>query len=267
LRTKGEADLIKLRMTIESFTLMRPVEVYASLPHGILCGRAPYRALWMLHSAMKGGEMFFESRAVLELAERENLALIAPCLGLGYFTNSAHEAQADFLKEEFLTAMRRSLPVSEKRADNFVLGVSMGGFGAFRWALDAPDTFAGAAAVSSLLDPRIPLDERAMKDRKQRALILMFTKVMRSRLLTAEGEVTPEADLRAMLLAGKRAGLLPKLALYHGEQDYFALNSSAAFHDFCVGEGIAIVRHTAPGAHDFAYWDQTLPEAMEWLLA
>jgi S-formylglutathione hydrolase FrmB len=254
-------------MTMESFALMRPVEVYASLPHGILCGYAPYRALWMLHSAMKGGEMFFENRAVLELAERENLALIAPCLGLGYFTDSPHEAQADFLKGEFLTAMRRSLPISEKRADNFVLGVSMGGFGAFRWALDAPDTFAAAAAVSSSLDPRIPADERIMKDRKQRALFLMFTKVTRSRLLSAEGEVRPEADLRAMLLAGKRAGLLPRLALYHGEQDYFALNSNAFFYDFCMGEGIDIARRTSPGAHDFAYWDRTLPEAAEWLLA
>jgi S-formylglutathione hydrolase FrmB len=221
----------------------------------------------MLHSAMKGGEMFFENRTVVELAERENLVLIAPCLGMGYFTNSAYEAQADFLKGEFLTAMRRSLPISEAREDNFILGVSMGGFGAFRWALDTPDVFAGAVAISSSLDPRIPIDERAMKDRKQRALVLMFAKTMRARLLTAEGKMTPDTDLQAMLLAGKRSCSLPRLALYHGETDYFALNSNEAFYKLCIEEDIAVARYTAPGVHDFDYWDRTFPEATKWLLA
>jgi S-formylglutathione hydrolase FrmB len=254
-------------MTMESFTLMRPVEIRALLPHGILSGAAPYRALWMLHSAMKDGEMFFENRAVLELAEQENLAMIAPCLGMGYFTNSAYEAQADFLKGEFLSAMRRSLPISEKREDNFVLGVSMGGFGAFRWALDTPDVFVAAAAVSSAFDPRIPIDERAMKDRKLRALILMFKNVMRTRLLSPDGEMNPDADLRAMLLAGKRAGMLPGLFLYHGDRDYFALNANNEFYNFCKKEGIDIELYTEPGTHDFAYWDRVLPVAIERLLS
>jgi S-formylglutathione hydrolase FrmB len=252
---------------MESFTLMRPVEIRALLPHGILSGATPYRALWMLHSAMKGGEMFFENRAVLELAERENLAMMAPCLGMGYFTNSSYEMQADFLKGEFLSAMRRSLPISEKREDNFVLGVSMGGFGAFRWALDTPGVFIAATAVSSAFDPRVPMDARAMKDRKLRALILMFKNIMRTRLLSPDGEMNPDADLHTMLLACKCTGTLPRLALYHGEQDYFALSANDEFYDFCKKEGVGIERRTAPGSHDFAYWDRALPSAIEDLLS
>jgi S-formylglutathione hydrolase FrmB len=252
---------------MDSYTLMRPVEIHARLPHGILSGRVPYRALWMLHSAMEGGGMFFENRAVLELAERENLVLIAPSLGMGYFVNASYEAQADFLKGEFLSAMRRALPVSERREDNFVLGVSMGGFGAFRWALDTPGVFAAAAAISSAFDPCVPIDERAMKDRKQRALILLFGKIMRERLLSSDGEPVSGADLRAMVREGKRAGMLPRLLLYHGEQDYFAWNASKEFYDFCTGEGADAERHTSPGAHDFDYWDRTLPLAMGRLLS
>ena len=55
-----------------------------------------------------------------------------------------HEQTLTFLQEEFLPAMRAMFPLSEKREDTFVGGLSMGGYGAVKWALTFPQTFSGS---------------------------------------------------------------------------------------------------------------------------
>jgi S-formylglutathione hydrolase FrmB len=259
--------MIKLKMSLDSYTLLRPVEVLAALPHGILSGPPPYRVLWALHSAINDASMFFEHRGLLELAELNNLAIVAPSLGNGFFTNSPYEMQADFLKSEFFDAMRRTLPLSERREDNFILGVSMGGFGALRWALDAPGAFAAAVSVSGAFDPRITLDERAMKDRKLRALaILTAKKLMPSRLFAEDGSLNPCSDLTALLRAAKKSGGVPRIALYHGQDDFLVSNQNAAFKAVCDAECVPAALTASPGGHDSAYWDKTIPRTVKRLL-
>lgn len=48
--------------------------------------------------------------------------------------------------------MRQLLPLSTARADNFVGGVSMGGFGAFKLAFSHPDWFSAVMAMSPVVD-------------------------------------------------------------------------------------------------------------------
>ncbi|MBW7462496.1 prolyl oligopeptidase family serine peptidase, partial [Paenibacillus sepulcri] len=54
---------------------------------------------------------------------------------------------------EELPALARSFfPLSDRREDNFVAGLSMGGYGAFKLALSHPDRYAAAASLSGALD-------------------------------------------------------------------------------------------------------------------
>ena len=56
-----------------------------------------------------------------------------------------------FVSEELPAAARRMLPLSDRRADNFVAGQSMGGYGAFKLALGRPDCFAAGMSVIGAL--------------------------------------------------------------------------------------------------------------------
>src|SRR6185369_8754010 len=58
----------------------------------------------------------------------------------------------DFLAGELPATVERFFKVSTRRADTFVAGLSMGGYGAFKWALREPQRFAAAAALSGALD-------------------------------------------------------------------------------------------------------------------
>ena len=67
-----------------------------------------------------------------------------------------------FISEELPAIARSFFPLSDRREDNFVAGLSMGGYGAFKLVLRFPDRFAAGASLSGALD----IGERS-KDRQE----------------------------------------------------------------------------------------------------
>lgn len=246
--------MMRLRITLPSTTLLRPVELAAALPYGFGATEPPYRAVWALHCAMSNGDFFFDSLDAAGIVDREQVAIIAPGMGNGYFVNSSYENQADFLNE-LLDAAREAFPLSRRPEDNAVIGVSMGGFGAVRWALDS-GAFGAAAAISGVFDCRVPPDDRMMKNRAQRALYAAFERVMRRCLLDGSGRVRPDADLEQILRKGRKEGAspFPRISLYCGEQDYLSLPQSRALEDACARHGCPVRLHLSAGEHDPVYW-------------
>lgn len=58
----------------------------------------------------------------------------------------------DYLTKEVIPEMRKLLPLSTKWSDNFVGGVSMGGFGALKLAFTHPDWFSAVIPMSPVVD-------------------------------------------------------------------------------------------------------------------
>ena len=57
-----------------------------------------------------------------------------------------------FISEEVPALARHFFPLSEDRNENYVAGLSMGGYGAFKLALSYPERYAAAASLSGTLD-------------------------------------------------------------------------------------------------------------------
>ena len=57
-----------------------------------------------------------------------------------------------FLSEELPALVNSWFNVSQRREDTFVAGLSMGGYGALKWALRQPERFAAAASLSGAVD-------------------------------------------------------------------------------------------------------------------
>lgn len=260
--------MIKLRMTIDSIVLYRPVEVVVAIPHGFLTPKGPFKTVWALHCAMGDGELFFHSLGLTGVIDKENIIVIAPSMGNGYYINSAFERQADFLNDELFPAIRDNLPVSTEPADNMLLGISMGGFGAIRWALESSGQFGAVAAISSVFDIKIPPDERAKKNREQRPMLKLFGEQLMPKLLLDEfGAVLPEADMDKLLSgATAKSSAKPRLALYCGEQDYLSLKQTSIFAENCKQRGLEVYLHLSPGGHNLAYWSGIVPNAIDWFL-
>lgn len=123
----------RFRISYPSRVLLRPVEIMAAL--SAKPNRVKKTCLWALHCAMEDGPFFLNYLDAARLAQHLDIAIIAPSLGNGFFMDTAYEAQGEFLRE-----LRENLPsilnISDKTEDNAVVGISMGGFGAIRWALE-----------------------------------------------------------------------------------------------------------------------------------
>ena len=251
--------MMRLRLSLPSTTLLRPVEIRAALPYGFGASDPPYRTIWALHCAMGDGDFFFDNLGAAEIVNREQVAIIAPSMGNGWFINSTFECQADFL-QEMLDAMRSLLPLSAQREDNAVVGLSMGGFGAVRWALHS-GAFASVAAISGVFDCRVPLDPRMMKNRAQRALHATFEKTMR-RLFLDENtqQMHPDVDI-ALILRNPPPSFFPNVELYCGDHDYLSLPQSTYLKELCSEHGCPVDLHLSQGGHDQTYWKKALQEA------
>jgi putative tributyrin esterase len=156
-----------------------------------------------------------------------------------------------FLSEELPALVGEFFRVSARREDTFVAGLSMGGYGAFRWALRQPERFAAAASLSGALDVTARRRSRPEDPR-------LFERVFGD-----EDVAGSPHDLHA-LLRGADPAALPALYLCCGTEDPL-LGENEAFRDTCAAAGVPLHAEFSPGAHDWAYWDARIQDVLAWL--
>ena len=249
--------MLRLRITLPSMSLLRPVDIAAALPTRFGADSSPCRTVWALHCAMSNGDFFFDRLEASNLVDKKQIAFIAPSLGNGFFINSCYEQQADCLQEILLT-LREQFSLSPQPESNLVVGISMGAFGALRWALTS-DQFGGVAAISGVFDCRIPADARLRTNRAQRALHAAFAKTMQRLLLNEDGTVRDDADFKSLI---SQARGCPTIALYCGRQDYLSLPQTLHLEQLCRQMGRPAALHLKDGEHDDRYWKDALYDAV-----
>jgi S-formylglutathione hydrolase FrmB len=88
--------------------------------------------LWLLHG-LSDDHTFWQRYSAIERHAREwQVGVVMPAVNRSFYTDmKAGGKYYTFMTEELPQAARAFFPLSTKRADNFVAGLSMGGYGAF----------------------------------------------------------------------------------------------------------------------------------------
>lgn len=86
-------------------------------------------------------------------AEEKNLAVVMPSGANMFYMDypNANENYSEFIGKELVKITRRMFPLSHKKEDTFIAGLSMGGYGAIRNGLKYHDTFGYIAGLSSAM--------------------------------------------------------------------------------------------------------------------
>ncbi|TVQ26012.1 MAG: esterase family protein, partial [Spirochaetaceae bacterium] len=145
--------------------------------------------------------------------------------------------------------VERCFRVGAGRKKTFVAGLSMGGYGALKYALTFPDRFAAVGAFSGSLDLRFRLDQAAegeLEERIARDVRLAFGDPPRLR---------PEDDL--VELAKRAAGRadLPAIYIACGSED-FLFDGNEHYHETLTELGIEHDYTVEPGIHEWGFWDR-----------
>lgn len=225
--------------------------------------------LYLLHGLSDDESIWLRRTSIDRYAAEKGLAVVMPRAGRSFYQDEAHgSAYWTFLSEELPEVVHRFLRVSTRREDTFVAGLSMGGYGAMRWALSHPDRFAAAASLSGALD----LAARA-GDLSGGALsgggldadspFLDFAPDVRDRVF--DGHFTPGGDNDLLALLGRSdASVLPALWVSCGRQDELLSHSE---HFVAAARAAGADPHVEypDGVHEWGLWDTQVRRVLDWL--
>ena len=144
-----------------SDALGRAVSVNVILPEnaktliGMTTGAgATYKTLYLLHGLSDDHTIWERRTSIERYAAEHGIAVVMPNGGRSWYTDMANGARYfTFITEELPVACRGFFRgMSDKREDNFIGGLSMGGYGAVKAALSFPERYAGCICLSGALD-------------------------------------------------------------------------------------------------------------------
>jgi S-formylglutathione hydrolase FrmB len=163
LHAQGRAEC----SVIKSEILQRPVRYCAFLPASFDEDKTRrYPVLYYLHGLgdneqsllnLGGWDVISDLRRQGKIGD---FIVLAPSAGRSFYLNSEdgkfrHE---DFFIKEFMPQMEKKYRVESTRATRGITGVSMGGYGALRFAFKYPGEFAAVSAQMPALIAELPKD-------------------------------------------------------------------------------------------------------------
>jgi S-formylglutathione hydrolase FrmB len=158
LKLKGETRMAWLQVNFQSNSLLRNTALHIVVPAEAPPGApprpiAPFKTLYLLHGLMGDAADWLVNAQIAELAQQFNLAVVMPSGDNSFYMDhaSSTEQYSAFIGKEVVEFTRALLPLSRKREDTLIGGLSMGGYGALYNGLRWNETFGHVIALSSAL--------------------------------------------------------------------------------------------------------------------
>ena len=258
---------------LQSRILKRPVHYCVQVPGNYDQKNASgelqrYPVLYYLHGLGDNEQSFARSGGwtlIEDLRARGKIGdflIVAPEGFASFYINSADGKvkYSDFFLREFLPYMAAKYRVAPGREGRAITGISMGGYGALRFAFAYPELFSAVSAQSAALIRESPEELNAMAEEHSEGT---------GELAPLLGDPINVAHWKAndpFTLARKNKVALKKLAIYFncGQNDNYGFEDGAAALDKqLTGEGVAHEFHLYPGNHSVSYFLAHLGEVIE----
>jgi S-formylglutathione hydrolase FrmB len=260
---------------LNSRILEHPVHYCVYLPAGYDAGASAhasrnyhYPVLYFLHGLGDNEQTLFNSGGwtlLDDLRKQHKIGeflIVAPEGGRSFYINSAdgRVRYSDFFLQEFIPAIETKYRIAKGRGNRAISGISMGGYGALRFAFSHPEMFAAVSAQSAALMTESPheLDTAARSGAPLGKL-----------LATVFGDpidVRHWDENSPFIIARRNAVALRKVAIYFncGQDDNYGFEKgAAALHEQLQKEGVKHEYHAYPGDHSLTYFLSHFEEVME----
>jgi S-formylglutathione hydrolase FrmB len=189
--------------------------------------------------------------------------IVAPEGGASFYINSVdgHERYSDFFLREFMPYIEGKYRVTPGREGRAVTGISMGGYGALRFAFAYPEMFSAVSAQSAALIVETPEQLNSIAQSRSPDAVAFFAPLLGDPINVAHWKANDPFQL-----AKKNKLAIKKMAIYFncGQSDDYGFEAGAAVLDKqLAGEGIAHEYRPYPGGHSLNYFLSHLAEVME----
>ena len=246
-----------ISMTYLSRALMRTVEVQVILPVDKFLSAGGkeskrFKTLYLLHGVLGSNMDWISGTGIQRWAEARNLAVVMPSGENSFYFDHAlpNHAYGTLIGEELPAIMRRTFPLSDRREDTFIGGLSMGGYGALCNGLKYCGTFSHIVALSSA----------AHIFKEEGDGFLGVLSCFGDRKAAEKTDLNPEVAFEH----AREKGYEPKIYMACGTEDSL-LKANRELKTFFEEKGTDLTYVEAAGGHDWDFWDSQIRKSLEWL--
>ncbi len=221
-----------------------------------------YKTLYLLHGIFGNYTDWVSGTNIQRWAEERDLAVVMPSGDNMFYVDQKESLNyyGEFIGRELVELTRRAFPLSRRREDTFIAGLSMGGYGAIRNGLKYHDTFGCIAGMSSAmivdgLEARTN-DTPNLIERKD------FAERIFGDLARAK-----DSDMNPKWLVEKlreQQAEIPKMYLACGTEDSL-LQANREMRDYLRGAGVDVTYEEGPGGHEWDFWNRYIKKVIDWL--
>ena len=250
-----------------SKSLMRTVDITVILPTDKYVASDPhyqppktFKTLYLLHGIFGSTTDWIIGTRIAAWAAEKNLAVVMPSGENKFYVDRPDSLEyfGEFIGKELVDFTRRTFPLSTKREDTFIGGLSMGGYGALRNGLKYHETFGSIVALSSAL----LIDDILVSTYDHPNLLgnRHYYESIFGDLSKLKGS---DMDYYA-LIDGLKKEDIPHIYMACGDDDKLRKQNDS-FHQYLTKKGIPHEYQTGPGGHDWVFWDTFISKALAWL--
>lgn len=230
-----------------------------------------YPTLWLLCGGGFDHTDWLRYTAIELYAAKHGIAVVMPGISYAAYVDTAEGGYPYWtqISQELPEYLRKVFPLSCAREDNFVCGFSMGGYGAFKFAMQRPEMFAACGTFAGPIGiiPRKPIASDEMLG--QPCLRDDFCEEPFGTLWAAFGSAanrrnTPDDNLY-MLEKHLEAGTsLPRFYIAVGDEDPTAPEGYATM-DEMHRLGLVFEDIRDDGKHDWVYCNKHVQRFLNWI--
>ena len=215
------------------------------------------KTLFLLHGLSDDHTIWSRRTSIERYVAGKNIAVVMPAAHKSWYTDAVSgDRYMEYISKEIPAICRAMFrQMSDRREDNYIAGLSMGGYGALKIALAMPEAFAGCAGLSGAYDvekrfDRCPYDNANMvavfgsKDNVRGSVNDVFSLAKKA----AEGD-----------------GPKPRVYLWCGTEDSL-YPETIALGNILKDGGFDLSLNESPGRHEWFYWDREIAKAIDFLM-
>ena len=210
------------------------------------------RVVYLLHGLTDNYSAWMRYSAVEKHAAAYNVAVVMPEVQRSFYCDTVTGmAYFRYISQELPKMCQRFFGFSPEREYNYVMGLSMGGFGALKCALTNPGQYAGCGSFSGALRMDSEILRNVLKMEELESLV------------GPSGKAGKDNDPWCLAEKGMD---LPPIYLSCGEEDrLYSMSVDFAAHLEQIGATYRFDHR--PGTHSWEFWDQSIKDCFRWLFA
>lgn len=215
------------------------------------------KTLYLLHGLSDDHTIWARRTSIERYVAGKNIAVVMPNAHKSWYTDAVcGDRYMEYISKE-VPAICRSMfrQMSDRREDNYIAGLSMGGYGALKIALSMPEAFSACAGLSGAYD----IEHRFVRCPNDQSMKLIFGTPE-----DVQGSANDVYHLaRALAESGKE---LPRVYLWCGTDDglYGETERMGALLSEC---GYDLSYNSSTGDHTWFYWDREIQKAIDFMIS